>query len=98
MTGMDITATLELHEAPLREILVNFGGTKTIEQFRKTFLMMNKEYIMYVPPLRPINSIIEERNTDNELNDEKKYVLRRKTPMKKNNSIMASMKFGDIDD
>jgi len=98
MTGMDITATLELHEAPLREILVNFGGTKTIEQFRKTFLMMNKEYIMYVPPLRPINSIIEERNTDNELNDEKKYVLRRKTPMKKNNSIMASMKIGDNDD
>jgi hypothetical protein len=80
-------------EAPPRERLINFGGKMSIEAFRRSLITINKEYIIYMPPIKPINITIEERNVSagNEDNGEE-FVLKRKKPLTKKRSIITSMK------
>ena len=61
MLGFDINDAIELKEAPPREILVNFGGDNSIESFRQSFSTINREYIVFIPPIKCILPIIEER-------------------------------------
>lgn len=80
---------IEIKEAPPKEILDDFGGNMTIDVFRRRFIMVHKEYIVFIPPIKPINIMIEERNVndDNDLND-KKYVLKRSKPLAKKRSVI----------
>jgi len=93
MLGISLDDTVELMEAPSREVLSRFGGDLLIDQFRKASILLTKEYIIYHPPTKPFLSIIEERPINNFDSDEKKYVLKRKTPLKKKNSVISSMAF-----
>jgi hypothetical protein len=91
--GLGPDDTVDLREAPPREILEDFGGTMTIESFRESFVTINKEYVIYVPPIKPINIIIEEKNieTDGKNNDDG-YILKRSKPLAKKRSVISSMK------
>lgn len=93
MYDIEISEPIDIKEAPPREILASFGGTMTIQEFRNSFTVMNKEYIVYVPPLKPISLIIEERTTDaTNTEKETKYVQKRSKPLSKKHSIMSFMK------
>ena len=84
---------LYIKTAPPREELHVFGGELSIDNFRKSFATINKEYLVYVPPLRPINIIIEERNIETIDDNDKEFVLKRSKPLiKKNRSVISSMK------
>uniref|UniRef100_A0A6C0CA11 MYM-type domain-containing protein n=1 Tax=viral metagenome TaxID=1070528 RepID=A0A6C0CA11_9ZZZZ len=97
MMGLSMDEKIELVEAPPKGTLINFGGTDSIEAFRQGFLNVNREYIIYMPPFKCILPVIEERTVGLNENDDKKYVLERKTPIKKKNSIMNSMKLPAYD-
>ena len=91
--GLGTDDVVDIKEAPPKEILEDFGGDMSIDIFRKSFFMVNKEYIVYMPPIKPINITIEERNVDNGNEDDgKEYVLKRTKPLSKKKSIIASMK------
>lgn len=92
--GLSPTEEIEnLREAPPREILEDFGGSMTIENFRRSFATINKEYVIYIPPIKPINIMIEERNIDVSRNeDDDEYVLKRSKPLSKKRSVISSMK------
>ena len=94
MYGLKPNEIINIKEAPPRELLEDFGGSMGIDTFRKTFIMMDKEYIVYIPPIRPINMVIEEKNVlaHDESND-KDLVLKRSKPLSKKRSVIASMKF-----
>lgn len=76
---------------PIEELLKEFGGPCTIEQYRKKFLM-NKEYVVYIPPIKPINNIVEECNNVELDITKKQYVLQRSKPRNLKGSIVESMK------
>jgi len=97
MMGLNMDEKIDLVIAGPRETLINFGGTYSIEAFRQGFLNVNREYIVYMPPIKCILPIIEERTIGMNDSDDKKYVLERKTPIKKKNSIMNSMKLPTYD-
>lgn len=83
----------EIKESPPKEILEDFGGEMTIDIYRRSFTIVNKEYIVFVPPIKPINMIIEERNIDAIEDDmDKKYILKRSKPLAKKRSVISSMK------
>jgi len=97
MMGLGMDERIDLTEAGPRETLVNFGGKDSIEVFRQGFLNTNREYIVYLPPIKCILPVIEERSVSSNHDDDKKYVLERKTPIKKRNCIMNSMKLPSYD-
>jgi len=99
MYGLSADYDADIAEAPPRERLLNFGGKMTIDAFRRSLIMINKEYIVYMPPIKPISITIEERNTntDNDDNGEE-FVLKRKKPLSKKRSIISSMKIKVDDD
>lgn len=84
---------INIKEAPPKEILNEYGGNEnmTIEKYRRSFITMNKEYVVFFPPLKPINMIIEEKLTDID-NTEAKYVLKRSKPFHKGKSVISLMK------
>lgn len=101
--GLTADDVFDIKEAPPKEILEDFGGDMSIDVFRRSFLMINKEYIVFVPPIKPINITIEERNIETGADDnDKEYVLKRSKPLAKKRSVMASMKLhldeGSADD
>ena len=61
MYGLDDDKNLVIREAPPVEILEEYGGTMSIEKFRKGFHDLNKQYVVVIPPIRPINICVEER-------------------------------------
>jgi len=83
---------VNLKEAPPRELLEDYGGTMSIDSFRRNFRLLNKEYIVFVPPIKPLSIVIEEidLNTYDDISDSK-YVLKRKKPLSKKKSVIASM-------
>jgi len=92
LRGLSPDDIVDIKEAPPKEILEDFGGDMSIETFRRTFFMMNKEYLVFVPPIKPINMIIEERNLEStDANNGKKYVLKRSKPLSKKRTIISSM-------
>lgn len=90
--GIAINEAIDIKESGPKELLEDYGGKYTISEYRKTFCS-NKEYITYSPPIKSINNIIEERNTNNLSSDtnKKKYILKRTKPLTKKRSIMSSM-------
>lgn len=98
MYGLTSDDTVDIKEAPPKEILEAFGGEMSIDSFRRTFISINKEYIVYVPPVRPVNITIEERNIEIFNDSDKKYVLKRSKPLAKKRSIMSSMNIHANDD
>lgn len=54
----------EIINAPAREILVKFGGYKSIEEYRKASILNNKDIIIRMPPLVPIIPFVEEKFKD----------------------------------
>ena len=83
---------IEIKEAPPKEILEDFGGDMSIDVFRRSLIMVKKEFIVFFPPIRPINITIEERNIENDDNNDKEYVLKRSKPLAKKRSVISSMK------
>ena len=91
--GLSSEDIIEIKEAPPKEILEDFGGNMSIDVFRRSFITINKEYIVLIPPIKPINIVIEERNTDSNNDDnDKEYVLKRTKPLTKKRSVISSIK------
>ena len=44
MYGLTSDDIVDIKEAPPKEILEDFGGDMSIDVFRRSFIMMNKEY------------------------------------------------------
>ncbi len=99
MYGLGPDDVVDIKEAPPKFILEDFGGQMSIDAFRKSFTVLNREYIVYMPPIKPINMYIEERNlgVDSADND-KEYVLKRTKPLNKKKSIMSCLKIKTGDD
>ena len=89
----------EIHVAPPRQALQKFGGILTIEQFRKNFIIHEKEYRHIVPPMVSIVTMIEEiyKNTGKwdkikSSNPEDNLILKRTTPLPNSkNSLIHTM-------
>lgn len=88
MYGIDPTEKLELSTAGPYELLTEYGGELTIDEFREKNKIGDKDYIKFVPPISPIGIHIQERSTDQPKN-ESGYVLERSKPLSKTNSIMS---------
>lgn len=54
----------EIPIAPPKEILIKYGGTKTIEEFRQNDKSLVKEYRLLLPPMINLVSCIEEKTKD----------------------------------
>jgi len=89
MYGLSSDEPVDIKEAPYKEILSHYGGEMSIDVFRRSFAM-NKEYVLNIPPIKPINIIIEEKDAD-EPNDDKEFILKRSKPLTKKRSILSSM-------
>lgn len=98
MYGLTMEDTIDIKEAPPRENLEAFGGDKSIDGFRRSFVFVNKEYIVFLPPIRPINMIIEERNIDEVDDNDKDLVIKRSKPLAKKRSVISSMRMGNRDE
>lgn len=94
MHGLSPDEPIDIKEAPPKEILEDFGGDMSIDTFRKSFITFHKEYIVFIPPIKPISITIEERNVDLSASNanENEYVLRRSKPLTKKRSIISSLK------
>ena len=95
--GLNVDDPLDIKEAPPKEIIGDYGGDPkiTIEVYRRTFTVLNKNYIVFVPPIKPINIIIEEHNIDStniNSDDSDKYTLKRSKPLNSKCSVLSSMK------
>ncbi len=97
LRGLKADAVLEIKEAGPPEILDDHGGTMTIKMYRKYFSSMGIDLIVYVPPLKPLQMIVEEKNVeDSGIN--KKYAIQRKKPLKsKKKTILDSMGIDEED-
>lgn len=62
MYGLEPDYRINITAAGPWQLLEDFGGELFITEFRNKFTNNNKDYIVYTPPIRPINLIIEERN------------------------------------
>jgi hypothetical protein len=51
--------------APRKELLVDYGGVITIDEYRKSFMTLNKEHSMKIPPMLPLVYEIETKTNDN---------------------------------
>ena len=83
---IDINTELNFVIAKPRIILEKYTGNKTISQYRKKLKIMGSDYIIYTPPLKPSNIIIEDMNRNS--NNNCKYILERKSSPVKKNLIM----------
>lgn len=91
MYGLSNEDIIEIKEAPPRELLEDFGGSLRIDEYRRKFVSLNKDYIIYIPPVKPINIIVEEKNIDNQDTTDKKYVLKRSKPLSGMNSVIRGI-------
>lgn len=100
MHGLSADADIDIKEAPREphELLEGYDGEMTIETFRRTFTMLYKEYILYMPPIKTFVPIIEERNIQSGDDTDKEYVLKRTKPLSKKKSIISTMKINMDDD
>lgn len=92
MHGLTSDDAIDIKESPPKEILDDFGGTMSIDIFRRSFITINKEYLIFIPPIKPISITIEERNMEVNNDDGKEYVLRRPKSLTKKRSVISSMR------
>lgn len=93
MYGLNSDEVVEIKESPYREVLEDFGGTMSIETFRRNLIISNKEYIVYMPPIKPITISIEERNIQSANDENKKdIILKRSKPLNRKSSVISSLK------
>lgn len=88
ITGMKPSDNIDFIIPPSKEILKDFGGTMTIEMFRNKFNLINCHFTTFIPPIRPYNIIVEEK-TFKEKSDDNEYVLKRKNPLSKCQSLIS---------
>lgn len=87
--GLNYDINVTIKEALPRELLVDFGGNMSIEEYRQNFDLLNKEYVAYAPPIIPINTCIEEK-TVNVMDNNTDLILKRaKPPVKKKSAIIT---------
>jgi len=55
---------ISIHPAPPRQTLEMFGGLLSINEYRQTFFVLNREYRHIYPPMISIIGVIEEINRD----------------------------------
>uniref|UniRef100_A0A6G6AB67 Viral transcription factor 2 n=1 Tax=Borely moumouvirus TaxID=2712067 RepID=A0A6G6AB67_9VIRU len=92
MHGLSADDPIDIKEAGPWELLESFGGSMSITTFRNGFNKINREYVVYIPPIKPITISIEERNIDNNTDDfDKEYVLKRRKPLAKKRSVISSL-------
>lgn len=91
MYDFNINEIKDIKVAPPKEILIEYGGTMDIKTFRKGFLMPNRERLICVPPVKPINVVVEERYIGQNADDDKNYTLKRSKPLTKKRSVISSM-------
>src|ERR1700747_2002503 len=73
------------------DLLTKYGGKKTIEEFRKDFMMLDKKVYTLLPPLKPIIPIIVE-DCDIQTGDSDALVLKRKKVNNKSNNFIKSIR------
>ena len=96
ITGNDINIV----NAPPREILDKYGGSKTIDEYRSILSTNNKEMNIRMPPLVPIVPFVEEKlinkiniysnnynSSENNSQFNSKQVIIKPMGMEKNNSM-----------
>lgn len=92
LCGLKIENTKEIKEAPPRELLKDFGGKMTIDEYRDCLNLINNEYIKLMPPIKTLITNIEERNINNSLtHNDNKYILKRAKNRNNKNAMMASL-------
>jgi hypothetical protein len=62
--------------APPKEVLKKYGGTLTIEEYRKICFLNNKEMKIRMPPLHAIVPILEEKPKDKKINSDKQIMIK----------------------
>jgi hypothetical protein len=88
--NIDISEQINIKAAAPREVLNDYGGDYSIEKFRKSFAKNDKDYIISIPPIKPIPLLIEEGNIV-QVNYADNLVLKRSGPLRKKNSILETM-------
>jgi len=83
----DVNMDIEINSAPPLDRLKKLGGDLTIKQYRKKSLALNQKSIMYLPPMLPINTLIEERVDNEKEFDDDEFVLKRKKPINRKSTI-----------
>lgn len=79
---------MTIKPAPPRQTLQMFGGPLTIQEFRESFFMINKEFRYFLPPMTSMIGIVEEDSRDLSYNpnNNKKVnhpLIKRKKPLPK---------------
>lgn len=79
-----------IHPAPPRQILEMFGGPLSIDDYRQSFFVINKEFKIYLPPMISIIGSIEENNRDmsntHKINTNNHAFIKRKKPLPKHSN------------
>lgn len=96
---IDSDNKFSIHPAPSRQCLSMFGGPLSIETFRESFFIINKEFRCIFPPMISIVGIIEEDNRDltgqNFKIKSEQQIIRRRKPLPKQlnnlNSIISKV-------
>lgn len=94
---IDPNNNIHIKIAPPRQTLVLFGGILSIEEYRQSFFILNREYNYIYPPLIQIRGYIEEETRD--LTDDNKYkinkkeqiMIKRSKPLQKQNINLNSL-------
>ncbi len=91
---IDPENNIVIHPAPPRQTLKMFGGPLSIEEFRESFFILNREFRYFIPPMVSIIGIIEEDNRDTteagtkiRLNKSSNPMIQRKKPLPKSNCL-----------
>lgn len=90
MYGLSPDDDLEIKVATQIDAIDTYLGSITIDEYRQNFNVLDRDYIVYIPPLKPLNIIVEECNGGYD-DSNKKYVLKRSKPLMKKGSIITAM-------
>lgn len=78
---------MTIKPAPPRQTLQMFGGPLTIQEFRESFYMINKEFRYFLPPMTSMIGIVEEDSRDLSYEPNNRKVkhplIKRKKPLPK---------------
>jgi len=84
-------ADIIINPAGPKELLIKYGGTMTIEEYRKNSKILGKEYHTLIPPFFPINTGFEEC-TNNKTNSKTMNIHNLLNPNSKDNILVKRNK------